>query len=149
MMKSHTCGLIKTFSIIGSNPEFYLLCLRNFSPNVRINNKQFFSAAISGLTFMNLHFILLHNFDTLACVACAYFYSLYLACFCILLHLCLCVCNAACHPLRPSSLLDIGELGRHLALRPRREGWKNVRESHIVSGRVESFDSLQLRGINL
>lgn len=65
-MKSHTCGLIKTFSIIGSNPEFYLLCLCNFSPNVRINNKLFFSAAISGLTFMNLHFILLHNFDTLA-----------------------------------------------------------------------------------
>lgn len=40
--------------------------------------------------------------------------------------------NAACHPLCPSSLLDIRELGRHHALRPRREGWKNVCVSHSV-----------------
>lgn len=40
------------------------------------------------------------------------------------------VCNAASSPHRPPSLLDLGQLGRLFAVRPRRGGRENVCENH-------------------
>lgn len=125
------------------------MSLISFAPNVTINNNNnknisLFSFGLSLSSF----FFPLHPLTHTCCIASPIF-ILYSISACLhFLFISVSLCNAACHPLRPSSLLDIRELGRHLALRPRRAGWKNVCESHIVWGRVESpfsaFNSSQL-----
>lgn len=133
--------------VVVSNPKYYIIisCLSLTSVPVTKWIWIFIWFKSVGLCFFSILWR-----DLLFC--CIYFLFSVSTCF-FFLFISVSPCNAACHPFGTSSLFDIGELGCHFALRPGREGWENVCESHTVWEWVEShssaFNSLQLLTIKV